>query len=78
MPPRKTTKPKYSSLKKTDVVLDLKYRKLITNGNSEEIKFLKCQNVNFTKVDDIEVPHEIMEKFQSMLGNRTGVFCRAE
>jgi len=36
---------------------------------------LKCQNVNFTKVDDIEVPHEIVEKFQSMLENSTGVFA---
>jgi len=62
-------------LKKTDVVLDLKYRKLITKSNSEAIKILKCQNVNFTKVDDIEVPHEIVEKFQSMLENRTDVFA---
>jgi len=59
---------------KTDVVLDLKDKKLMTNRGSEKIKFLKCANVNFTKVEDIEVTPKITEQFQEMLENRTGVF----
>jgi len=32
---------------------------------------LKCEKVNFTKVDDIEISHEVMEKLH-------GCICRAE
>lgn len=36
-------------------------------SESETIKFHKCENVNFTRVDDIEVPLVVRTDFQRML-----------
>lgn len=39
-----------------------------------EHKFLKCDNVSFTHVEDIEVPQLVRNKFQKMLKNVIRVF----
>lgn len=45
------------------------------SSGSEEIKFYKCQSVNFMKIDDAEVPLSIRTEFQKVIENRENVFA---
>lgn len=62
----------------TDSKLDFKNSKLETNTGSEFIQFIKCKNVNFTSVEEIEVPQEITEKFRKVIRSRMGVFAEPD
>jgi ribonuclease HI len=62
-------------LNRVNATLDFKNKILHTESGSEEIQFLRCANVNFTEVQNIEVPEKIKKEFQEMLKARTNVFA---
>lgn len=62
-------------LTQTNASLDFKEKSITTtNSGWERIKFLKCGNVNFMQVDDIQVPQVVRKKFQNTIKNLMGVF----
>lgn len=62
-------------LTQTSATLDFKKKELKTKSGVEKIQFLKCVNVNFTQVEDIEVPRTIAEKFRDRIRKVLGVFA---
>jgi len=62
-------------LNRVKATLDFKNKKLHTEFGVEEIQFLKCANVNFTEIKNIEAPEKIKTQFQEMLETRTAVFA---
>lgn len=55
--------------------LDFENKEIRTKTGVEKLLFLKCANVNFTKIEDIEVPQVISGKFRDVLEKLSGVFA---
>lgn len=62
-------------LTQTSATLDFKHKEIRTNSGTEKLKFLRCENVSFTQVEDIEAPHAVLDKFRRMMKNFQGVFA---
>lgn len=62
-------------LNRVNATLDFKNKTLNTQSGSEIIKFKKCASVNFTEIENIEVPLEIDKNFKKMLEERISVFA---
>lgn len=56
-------------------VIDLKRKVISTQDTSEPIKFYKCRNINFIKLDDSEVPASARKIFNEVLNRNKGVFA---
>lgn len=62
-------------LTQVNATICLKKKEIYFDSGSEAVKFYKCQNVNFVKVDDIEVPLSVRADFQKMMKNRVKAFA---
>lgn len=62
-------------LKKINANVDFEKNCITYDRGSEPIKFTKCQNVNFIKIDDGDVPEVIKDDFNKMINKRTGSFA---
>lgn len=62
-------------LTRVDAVICLKSKEIHTTSGSETIQFYKCENVNFTKVEDIVIPTPAKADFQRMIKRRIKAFA---
>lgn len=53
----------------------LKTREISTNSGKEKIEFYRCEDVNFTKIDDLAIPSSVKTEFGKMIGIRNKVFA---
>lgn len=65
-------------LTQTSATLDFNNKEIKTNSGIEKLQFLRCANVNFTKIEDIQVPQGISKKFKEMMQNLSGVFANPD
>ena len=59
-------------------IIDLKSNKLITDYGEEDLKFHDCANVNYSKVDDLNVPECVKGEFERVIENNKSVFADPE
>lgn len=65
----------FDQLSQVNATLDLKDNLIRFNGGSEPLKFIRCAQVNFAKVDDIEVPPNVRESFLQMMSTGLKAFA---
>lgn len=59
------------TLTQAGATIDLTSKALKFSKGTEEILFHKCRSVNFTKIDDIEVPPTIKNEFIKMMNAKS-------
>jgi len=62
-------------LKKINSNVDFEKNCITYDRGSEPIKFTKCQNVNFIKKEDVDVPKVIKDDFNKMINKIIGSFA---
>lgn len=65
-------------LNKINATIDLKNGKIHHDYGTEDIKFMECRDVNFMKVNNIDVPLPIKDTFLKMLKNRQRAFANPD
>ena len=65
----------FDLLTQINATISLRESLIIFDSGSEKISFHSCHNVNFTRVEDIEVPKSIENDFKKMINNRIKTFA---
>jgi len=64
----------FDLLTQAGVTIDLMGNSINYGNTSEILKHYPCDNVNFTRIDDIVVPNSVKGDFKNMLKKRIGAF----